>query len=294
MNNLLLICLVIIIIFIVRDPTIKERFDNKSNIENYNGDISELSTSTKLKVAIVSMMRRPKDIDEWIRYHRELGITRFYIRLEDSEELEEYLEGQKDITLEIGKSTGKDEYKEIQTRQCSMVENALKKAIEDGMDWLVHIDSDELLEGDIDEFRKLPETVRTVYMNNKEAVYSDVPRENDKCFKAASFRDCTLSNSGCVSYVNGKSAGRAAPDVSCNGPHRFKSNRVDGEERQVSIKILHYESCDFNTYKQKFKQIAKEPKSDIPFPYYNDSVAAAQKDNDSDLENVFKKYRVIR
>jgi hypothetical protein len=97
------------------------------------------------------MMRRPKDLDDWLEYHRAMGIMRFYIRLEDTEDLEEYLANQDDITLEIGKSTGKDEYKEIQTRQCTMVDAALKKAQDDHMYWLIHIDLDELLDGEIDE-----------------------------------------------------------------------------------------------------------------------------------------------
>jgi hypothetical protein len=303
-----LFVLIIIVVFLVRDPNIKENFDARKVFQdkklderidlvhktdlNQTTEITQLPDSTRLKVAIVSMMRRPKDIDDWLEYHRAMGITRFYIRLEDSEELEEYLDGQPDITLEIGKSTGKDEYKEIQTRQCKMVDDALKKAQEDKMDWLFHIDADELLDGDIDELSRLSEKIRTVVMNNKEAVYKDIPRENDQCFTAVKFRDCSDANSGCVSYVNGKSGGRVAPDVTCFGPHRFRSNRADAEEKTLDMKILHFESCDFNTYKTKFKHVAKDPKSDIPFPYYNDSVAAAKKEDDKALEDVFRRYRV--
>jgi hypothetical protein len=299
--------LIVIVVLLVRDPkreqfTANQVFKNKTFDERMNlihetdlnqtTEVTQLSDSTKFKIAIVSMMRRPKDIDDWLEYHRAMGISRFYIRLEDSEELEEYLNGQKDISLEIGKSTGKDEYKEIQTRQCVMVDNALRKARDDNMDWLIHIDSDELLDGDIDEFSTLSEKTRTIVMNNKEAVYSDIPREDDKCFKAAKFRDCSEYDAGCVSYVNGKSGGRVAPDVKCFGPHRFTSSRVDAEEQVLKMNILHFESCDFNIYKQKFKHVAKDPKSDIPFPYYNDSVAASKTDDDKALENVFRRYRV--
>jgi len=38
--------------------------------------------------------------------------------------------------------------------------------------------------------------------------------------------------------------------------------------------------------------VAKDAKSDIPFPYYNESVAAAKKDDDAAMEEVFRKYRV--
>jgi hypothetical protein len=303
----LIICIlfIVIVVLLLRDRKLQENFENNDiskktyediiDIPDNNistTEVSQLNDSTKLKVGIVSMMRRPKDIDEWLEYHRSFGIIRFYIRLEDSEDLEEYLKNENDITLEIGKSTGKDEYKEIQVRQCTMVDNALKKAQEDGIDWLIHIDCDELLDGDMSELGELSSKIRTVVMNNKEAVYSDIPRENDMCFKAASFRDCTDASAGCVSYVNGKSGGRVADDVHCFGPHRFRSDRIDAEEKVIKINILHFESCDFNTYKQKFKHVAKDPKSDIPFPYYNDSVAAAKKDDDKALEDVFRRYRV--
>jgi len=302
------IIVIIIIVIIVRDRKLQENFEEKEDIikppkKEFNDilnnpekqsttEITQLPDSSKLKVAIVSMMRRPKDLDHWLEYHREFGIMRFYIRLEDSEDLEEHLSKQNDITLEPGISTGKDEYKEIQIRQCKMVNDALKKAQEDGMDWLIHIDCDELLDGDISELGKLPSKVRTVVMNNKEAVYKDIPRENDMCFTAAKFRDCTQSDAGCVSYVNGKAGGRVASDVHCHGPHRFRSDKVDAEEKVLAMSILHFESCDFNTYKQKFKHVAKDPKSDIPFPYYNDSVAAARKGDDKELEDVFRRYRV--
>ena len=37
------------------------------------------------------MMKSPKNIDTWLRKHRNLGIQHFYIRLEETPDLEEYL-----------------------------------------------------------------------------------------------------------------------------------------------------------------------------------------------------------
>jgi hypothetical protein len=240
------------------------------------------------KVGIVSMMKKPKNIETWLQKHRDLGISKFYIRLEQTPELEKVLK-QDDIYLQIGASSGVDEYNDIQTRQIKWIDEALPIAAKDGIDWLVHIDSDEILDGDLDEIRDLPFTTHTFWMQNVEAVYEDVPTESDNCFVAAKFLNCEKAR--CVSYVNGKSGGRTLPGVSSNGPHRFKSS--NNSEVKLKMLVEHYESCDFNTYREKFTRLANKPKLDsIPFPYYKDSIKAAGYGNDA-LECVFSKYRTV-
>jgi hypothetical protein len=246
------------------------------------------------QIAIVSMMKKPKNIDTWLDYHRYMGIRHFYIRLEDTEELIDFLKSQPDVTLEIGSSTNVNEYEDIQRRQFSTVTSALKEmSRKDDIDWLIHIDSDELLQGNLSEIEKLPKNVRTFYMKNYEAVYKNVPEAKDSCFEAKEFRDCSTPGSGCVAYANGKGGGRVESDVQCYGPHRFKSTQDKAEERLVNVKVLHFESCDFELYKQKFMRLSKKAKLDtIPFPYYIESIKAAQTNDDDKLRQVFAKYRV--
>ncbi|NBU04940.1 MAG: glycosyltransferase family 2 protein, partial [Sphingobacteriia bacterium] len=93
------------------------------------------------------MIKKPKNINTWLDHHRNLGISRFYIRLEDTPELETILQSQKDVVVQIGKSTGENEYNEIQVRQRKMMNEALKSAKTDNIQWIIHIDSDELLVG---------------------------------------------------------------------------------------------------------------------------------------------------
>ena len=246
------------------------------------------------KIAIVSMMKKPKNLDTWLDYHRYMGIRHFYIRLEDTEELIDFLRNQPDVTLEIGQSTNVNEYEDIQRRQFSTVTNALNGLIpRDDIDWLIHIDSDELLQGNLSEIEKLPDNVRTFYMKNYEAVYKNIPEAKDSCFEAKEFRDCSSPDSGCVAYANGKGGGRADPDVKCYGPHRFRSDKKNADEKLVNVKVLHFESCDFELYKQKFMRLSKKAKLDsIPFPYYIESIKAAQSNSDDKLKQVFAKYRV--
>jgi Glycosyl transferase family 2 len=243
----------------------------------------------EVKVGIVSMMKDPKNIETWLGHHRKMGISKFYIRLEDTPGLEKFLKSQSDVHLIIGNSTGINEYQEIQVRQTYMVDECLKIAKNDGIDWLIHIDSDELLEGDISEIQNLPSNVHTIVLDNVEAKFESIPSSQDNCFDAKKFLDC--KNEACVSYVNGKGGGRTYQNVSSFGPHRFRSVAPDSE-KNVKMYVKHYESCDFEMYKQKYLHLAHSNKDlNIPFPYYRESIEAA-KQGDQQLQNVFIKYRV--
>lgn len=248
-------------------------------------------------VAIVAMMKDPKNLDTWLDRHRRLGIQHFFIRLEDSPNIQDYLNSQPDVTVIPGNSDGVNEYENIQTRQINMVNDVLKMAAaheKPKLGWLIHVDADELVVGDLNALHRQPHNVRTVWFQNVEAKFPDVPDEEDSCFDAAKFINC--AEGGCAAYANGKSAGRVAADVSAHGPHRMKSS-MDGarDEKVEAIQVQHYESCDFDSYKKKFKNLAvqkdKEP-SKIPFPYYNESIEAARTGDDGKLESVYRKYRV--
>jgi len=253
------------------------------------------------RIGIVSMIKEPKNIEQWLKHHRDMGILRFYIRLEETPDLVSYLDSQKDVVLDKGSSTGKNEYTEIQVRQKKMVDTALKKAYEAGdIDWLIHIDCDELLEGDLDEIRGLSPKNRLFWMENVEAVYEDIPEKADTCFKAATFRKCSDPSVHCVSYVNGKGGGRVATDVTLGGPHRFTSTLEEGGGIKLEkVVVKHYESCDFYSYKKKFMHLAlNDDKMEIPFSYYNESIEAAKKANetgkDNILECVYEKHRTTK
>jgi hypothetical protein len=49
------------------------------------------------KIAIASCVKNPKNIETWLDLHRDLGISRFYIRLEDTPDLVDYLKSQPDV-----------------------------------------------------------------------------------------------------------------------------------------------------------------------------------------------------
>jgi hypothetical protein len=271
----LILCIIIVIMVSV--------LQKRVNFEN---------THTK-GLGIISMIKDPKNICTWLQHHRDLGIRKFYIRLEDTQGLVSYLDSQSDVHIKIGKSSGVNEYEEIQTRQNNWVNEALKLGRDDGIKWLVHIDADELLSGEISEILNLPPTTRTFWMQNKEAKFAKVPGKKDNCFVASKVVDCGERNNSCVAYQNGKSGGRTERDVKAHGPHRMISSTGTPDVKLKKVFVLHYESCDFDIFKNKFKGLSVQNKKvPIPFPYYNDSIAAAKKNDEKKLYSIYKKYRV--
>lgn len=251
----------------------------------------ESRNKTRDAVGIVSMMKDPKNVDEWLDHHRSMGIRQFFIRLEETPALESYLRSQPDVVLTVGASSGVNEYEEIQVRQRRMVDDALQVA---SVDWLIHLDADELLSGDLDEIRALPESVRTFWMENTEAVYQGVPGKKDSCFQAATFRNCNGVHSDCKSYANGKGGGRVAKDVTSFGPHRFISDLTDKDVKLQGVVVQHYESCDYEQYKKKYQRLAvSDTTQDIPFSYYRDSIDAAKTGDEERLQCVYEKHRTV-
>tara|TARA_B100001287_G_scaffold253183_1_gene235666 strand:- start:7575 stop:8507 length:933 start_codon:yes stop_codon:yes gene_type:complete len=257
--------------------------------------IGQLFDTSPTNIAIVSMIKDPKNIDTWFEKHKELGIKHFYIRLEETPELAEYLEKRDDVTLQLGQSTGVNEYDEKQVRQDKWVNEALQLAQTDkrGIKWMVHLDGDELLHGDLTEIQELPDDVHTFWMNNEEAKFNHVPNKKDNCFSASKMAKCSKGE-GCVSYGNGKGGCRVGSDIKSYGPHRMKSSlEKNGGRKLNKLVVQHYESCDFDIFKKKFKQLAvQDKKLNIPFSYYNESIDAAKNNDEEKLYKIYEKYRV--
>ena len=266
------------------------------------------------RVGIVSMVRKPKSFDEWLNYHKRLGVDKFYIRLEDTPELHDRLQGDPAITLEIGSSedmahNGDKSYDSIYERQRDLIRRAIKWGKREGITWLAHIDCDELIEcrGNIKEAieNEIGEQkgVYNIVLDNYEAQYEKINEIGESCFKYKKLLKCNNPNSGCVSYANGKSIGRISDELMENGPHRFGYSGMHGIEitgRQM--RLLHFESCDFNQYVQKYMHLAQKETKTYPFKFYNDSLKVARSDacknNQSEcmkqFEEVYSQYKIAR
>lgn len=90
------------------------------------------------------------------------------------------------------------------------------------------------------------------------------------------------------SYANGKSAVRVgAKEVRPAGPHLWRdglnqdlpSVHMDQEPFGPPIIVVHYESCPFSRWQDKFWELGNtspEKVSQIPFPFYRTSISKMQ------------------
>jgi hypothetical protein len=162
--------------------------------------------SPKKRIGIANMMKNPVDLPLWLKYHRNLGISKFFIRLEDSPSWEEYLKDMDDVYMEVGASDESgNNYTTVIDRQVSFVNSILRDTQKTrDLDWLIHIDGDELIHGDIDSLLRLSGDIKTVKFINAEAIFKE-PEKRDSCFSATNFLRCD-QGAPCKSYVNGKAA----------------------------------------------------------------------------------------
>lgn len=230
-----------------------------------------------MNVAIVCMTRCPNHLIQWIEYHLGIGFSRIYLRLEGER------------ILEMGMPL--QQYREVivleqevapmgaqMARQEFLVEEAIKRAKEESVDYLLHIDDDELFHGK--HMAGLQGLVREMedvqggewdfmIFDNVEAIYPhEISDQSKTCFdKTTWFHDCY--DSPCRGYGNGKSMTKI--DIEDPGPlgvHFFRGRSV--RVPKTLGMILHYESCDFDLWMIKFKTL----KESTDFPFYENSKEA--------------------
>eukprot|EP00439_Symbiodinium_sp_Y106_P071909 s699_g13.t1 len=114
------------------------------------------------RVAIVMLSRHPPDLNTWIRYHlHHEGVEHIFVRAEDSPQISESVQqlsaqDQAKVTLWatpspslLGLSSTDsrpvDDYTTLQARQTAAMARARDACSQMGIDWLIHIDDDELL-----------------------------------------------------------------------------------------------------------------------------------------------------
>jgi len=245
-----------------------------------------------LKVGITLMTRKPHRFDWWLRYHRSLGIYRVFVHVEDTPELLPLLQSEEFadfVTVSTGKDNSEsthdpasaDNYYTLMQRQERQVRRSTAECRANGLDWLFHVDDDELLYFDTPFSRivdGLAPGVTCVVLVNIEAVPKSLAPE---CV----FEDIEVfTQHKMLAYRNGKSAGRM-PDADWHGPHRFTGNyHVVPVSRAC---VLHFESCIYEQWRNKFikhREITEQKKKDIPFPFYRDSITLFQKDHDGGKE----------
>lgn len=182
--------------------------------------------STKPVCAGLALLtRKPMHFEWWLRYHMALGISHFFIHVEDTPELLPLLQSEPyrsrvSLTRKEDEGAFKDNYWTLQDRQRFHVNSSLARCREMGIDWLFHVDDDELIWLD-KPFRDIvaaaPRGATNITFSNLEAIPTTT--------EAVNFFEHihTFTKRRMLAYVNGKPVGRTLPTVKLDGPHRFSA-----------------------------------------------------------------------
>ncbi|XP_018479973.2 glycosyltransferase-like At2g41451 [Raphanus sativus] len=242
----------------------------------------------------------------WIFYHKVIGVSTFYLFVEGTaaspnvSRVLETIPGVNVIyrTRELEEKQAKSRiwnetwlqkffYKpcnyELFVKQNLNMEMAIKMARDDGMDWILHLDTDELVHPTgaseyslRSVFREVPEDVDTVIFVNYE---SSVERDDIKepftevsMFKKnyehvptdvyfGSYKDAAHGNNNYfLTYGNGKSAARIQDHLRPNGAHRWynykKTPNVIFLDEAV---VLHYTYSRFSDLTSRHDRCGCKP-----------------------------------
>lgn len=256
----------------------------------------------KAKVAMVLLTRHPADIKTWLQYHLDyMGVDRIFLSVEDTPQLKEVLEAappswKSKVTawyqapaLQGEDQRPTDDYETLQARQVKAMAMAKKQCEAEGIDWLLHIDDDELLYtpqhravGSV--LAAMPAEFNQAYIPNVEAVYPSA--DTKSCFREAA--EFNVNRYKFAAYANGKAAVRVADtEAHPAGPHQWRdanneeppSIHLDAEPFGPPLMVVHFESCPFTRWEDKFYELGntdQEKVSHIPFPFYRSSIARMQ------------------
>jgi len=244
------------------------------------------------QIAIALLTREPHCFDWWLRYHIGLGVCHFYVHVEETPDLLPLLQSDEfapivtiTITTSEHDSIVRDNYYSLMDRQEHHVRSATDAARARGIEWLFHIDDDELLHF-AEPFQALlasvPPTAACVVLQNVEGIPSDV----DSTCIFADIHVFMKDVHKLLSYANGKAAGRVG---ACTwlGPHRYTGASHVIETSRACL--LHFESCTYEAWRNKFakhREMDAASKARIPFPFYRESISLFQRHPDGGADEV--------
>lgn len=130
------------------------------------------------RIGIVCMTKRPTAFETWLKYHRDIcNIEHFYLRVEDTPKLDNLLSSSpwaSCVTVEY--DTGARDYFGQMDRQNRHINSVLPRARAAGLDFLLHIDDDELLycPGGLNGLQaalsRAPHSAGNIHVHNLEAL----------------------------------------------------------------------------------------------------------------------------
>ena len=239
-------------------------------------------------------------LTSFVRYHLGIGFERIQLFFDDPTDPDfERVEGLPGVRAirstpdvadrwrhtRIWKTEGAWTQREVMARQVLNVELALEEFARDGLDWLLHIDADELFcpasgSSVAKIFRALTEQeVDAATFVNREAVV-DRFEVGDPFTELVLFKENALNlqegrgedgaraelevlqrisprlaREWYLAYANGKSAVRVGTAAVPAGVHRFSSPESDEDVTVFGPSILHYPNAGFSAFLSKYRTL---------------------------------------
>jgi hypothetical protein len=251
-------------------------------------------------IAICSMVRKPVNFDTWIDYHFSLGVDYIFLRVEDTPELAQIIDRYENVFVIFDENSSKrNNYWSQMNRQKQLIQHHLPKIQSLEIDWLFHIDSDELI-CSVLNLKELLSNVSKDYdvvkIQNYEAVYDRDNLENP-FYQTNKFK--VLNK---LAYSNGKSAARVSSlklieqdtpvgKVFC--PHGFEGKVANLNTKDIVI--LHFESPTFESWYEKFSNdcdIDDLIFEKIPFKFYKKSIEIIRSGDIKMARDFYNKWKV--
>ena len=205
---------------------------------------------------------------------RELSVCTLatYVRRwwQDTPELEALLSSSPwDRLVEAEFGSGTRDYFAQMSRQDAHIERVLPRAREAGLEYLLHIDDDELLycaagvTGLYDALERAPLRAADLHMQNLEALVPKLDGTADPFREVSAFRH--RPGEFCA-YANGKALGRlSASALRPAGPHHFADGLASAGSAEAGTHelppsvavVLHFESVTYGAWALKYTDLAR-------------------------------------
>ena len=240
------------------------------NIESYDNQFDK-------KIAIVTTVRNPHNFNDWLSYHFKFGIYKIYVVFDDpNENTLQYSHHGNKLNLILNDNEWKENLKtckqynshknsfddEVMSRQILNAEYVLKMAKIDMIDWLIHIDADEILYSNkydniSQSFSNLSNLSNIAKLSNYEI--APLESNSNNCFRTHTYFKTKKAGSLYKAYYNGKGACKVSSDAYPFGVHDFKVDKYEIKQTfdENDLVILHYVNCSFNEWINKYKLLGK-------------------------------------
>ncbi len=217
-----------------------------------------------MKIAISTTVKNlDSSFNTWVQYHLTL-VDQLFVFCDNHVELQlPFLPKASNIHYFPGSQTRlyDSPIDNNMVRQDENIQQTVKACLDMGIDWLIHIDMDELMCATRLELEVLfcNPAVGQVLFTNHEAIpvwASDNVFEDCRYFKVNGQHNRWSHDPWFfLAYVNGKGAGRVHPGLCSIGPHQF--GNIKGETLKYLPKpfVLHYPNCTFDLWKRKYENL---------------------------------------